>query len=248
MELAPGYTLDSDEIEFKGISPTEWEVELPQPRISRVDIASDEEPEVLDLPQVELSDSLPGLETAQVPGQTADTIEDSPHIRATKNGFFVAIDGNRSMKIDSERNGDRIDFFLEGITLPPDLVASSLGINQYGVSEIEFEQVDDSEAVISLNVSKDSPDWLATYSRIKGLLLVPKGKLPTSTTIAASPDSPASESMGATTPSDLPEQDEPNLIDEIELVGDDDRLLVHADNELAAVARSQQQRYLSNNY
>ena len=259
VELAPGYTLDSDEIEFEGVSATEWKVELPQPRVSRTETASNEDPEVLDLPQVELPDSLPGLETAELPeaelpevAETADlpettettettasttTISDSPHVRATKNGFFVAIDGNRKMKIDSERNGDRIDFFLEGITLPADLVAQSIGIEQYGVSQIEFEQVDDTEAVISLNVSDDSPDWLATYSRIEGLLLVPKGKLPNSTAVATTPNNVPSESIGETEGGDRPSvQGEPDLIDEIELTRDDTKLLIHANNELAAVA------------
>ena len=243
LELAPGYTLDSDDIEFEGISPTEWRVELPEPKISRIDTASNEDPEVLDLPEVEIPESLPGLETAEVPeseegSQTTanTTIDDSPHIRATKNGFFVAIDGNRKMKIDSERDGDRINFFLEGITLPDDLVSQSVGIDQYGVSNIEFEQGDDGEAVISLQVDENSPDWLATYSRIEGLLLVPKGKLPSST-VATTTDSAESESIGETEPSSrLEEQNELNLISEIELEEDDDRLIVRADNELAAVA------------
>lgn len=239
LELAPGYTLDSDEIEFEGVSPTEWRVELPEPKISRIDTASNEEPEVLDLPEVEFPDSLPGLETAEVPttkATTDTTIDDSPHIRATRNGFFVAIDGNRKMKIDSERDGDRINFFLEGISLPADLASQSVVIDQYGVSNIEFEQVDDTEAVISLDLKDNSPDWLATYSRIEGLLLVPKGKLP-STTVATTTDNSESEPIGETKPtSNLDTRDDPSLINEIELVADDERLIVHADNELAAVA------------
>ncbi len=238
LELAPGYTLDSDDIEFEGISPTEWRVELPEPKISRIDTASNEDPEVLDLPEVEFPDSLPGLETAEIPGSTAAdiAIDDSPHIRATKNGFFVAIDGNRTMKIDSERDGDRINFSLEGITLPADLASQSVGVNQYGVSNIEFEQVGDTEAMISLNLSDNSPDWLATYSRIEGLLLVPKGRLPSTTSVATT-DSAESESIGETERiSRADDRGEPNLISEIELAGDDERLVVRADNKLAAVA------------
>ena len=238
VELAPGYTLESDDIEFRSISATEWEVELPQPKVSRVDTARNQDPEVLELPQIELSDSLPGLETAEIPGASlATSLDSSPYIKATKNGFFVAIDGNRKMKIDSERNGDRIDFFLEGITIPEDLVSQSIGVEQYGVSAIEFEQIDDEQAVISLNVTKDSPDWLATFSRIKGLLLVPKGKLPTSTTIAVGSEDANTQPMGEVAPSDEQiEQDQPNLIDAIELTDNDTKLVVQADNELSAVA------------
>ena len=234
VELAPGYTLDSDDIEFKSISPTEWEVELPEPKISRVDVADSGDAETLELPQVELPESLPGLEDADVPSTA--TVADSPHIKATRNGFFVDISGNRQIKIDSERNGDRIDFTLEGITLPEDLIDQSVGVEQYGVSAIEFEQISDSEAVMSMVVDETSPDWLATFSRIKGLLLVPKGKLPTST-IAASPDESQAELIGETTPSNVEAAtDKVNLISEIELTDDDTNLRIHAENELAAVA------------
>ena len=233
VELAPGYTLDSDDIEFEGISATEWEVKLPEPKVSRVDVADSSDAEKLELPQVELPESLPGLEDAEAP-RTA-TVADSPYVKATKNGFFVNLDGNRQIKIDSERNGDRIDFILEGITLPEDLIARAVEVEQYGVSTIEFEQVSDSEAVMSLMVDDTSPDWLATFSRIKGLLLLPKGKLPTSTIAAA--DEGQAESMGETTPSNIEAvTNEVNLIDEIELADDDRNLRIHAENELAAVA------------
>jgi N-acetylmuramoyl-L-alanine amidase len=34
IELAPGYTIDPERVEFRGLTPTEWTVELPSPRIS----------------------------------------------------------------------------------------------------------------------------------------------------------------------------------------------------------------------
>lgn len=235
VELAPGYTLDSDEIKFKGVSPTKWEVEFSKPRASRINIANNGDSETLDLPQVDLPNSLPGLEGADIPRATV--VSNSPHIKTTKNGFFVDIDGNRQIKIDSKRNGDRINFILEGITLPDDLVDQSVGVNQYGVSQIEFEQVSDDEALMTLMVEEGSPDWLATFSRIKGLLLIPKGKLPTSTTVASSSGESQVESIGATQPSSIEESpQELNLIDEIELTDDEANLVIHADNELAAVA------------
>lgn len=249
VELAPGYTIDSDEIEFRGDSPTQWTVEIPQPRVSRFDTtASNDDSDAidLDLPEVEMPSSLPGLEEAEIPSEsiasqvTSNQVTSSPHIKATKNGFFIAIDGNRKIKIDSERDGDRIDFFLEGITLPSDLVSQSVGVNQYGVSTIEFEQVNDSEAKMSLTVAEDSPDWLATFSRIKGLLLVPRGQLPTSTTVAtASEDSPPDELEVLEPLISKENKDEFSLIDQIELADDDTKILVRGDNELSAVASRQ---------
>ena len=238
VELAPGYTLDPDDIEFKGKSATEWEIELPDPQVSRIDTAQSDR-QILELPQVELPDALPGLEAAEVSGSDTTvtaTTNSSPHIRATKNGFYIAIDGNRQIKIDSERNGDRIDFFLEGISLPPDLIDQAVGVNQYGVSSIGFEQPDDEQAVMSLKVTEDSPDWLATFSRIQGLLLVPKGKLPTST-VASSTEDPNAEPMGATNPeAESDNLAQPNLINSIELTDDDTKLLLNGERPVAAVA------------
>ncbi len=236
VELAPGYTIDADEIEFDGVSPTHWSVEFPQPRVARVTSDSNE-PEVLELPQVELPSQLPGLEEAEVsetdiPANTSS----SPHIKATKNGFYIAIDGNRKIKIDSERNGDRIDFFLEGITLPEDLDSQSVAVNQYGISTIEFEQTDDEQAVMSLSVTEDSPDWLATFSRINGLLLVPKGELPGG---AVADTSDLDESELADLSNQESSNQELSSIEEIELVNDDSEFLIHGDNEIAAVASRQ---------
>lgn len=248
VELAPGYTLDSDEIEFRGDSPTQWTVEIPQPKVSRFDPGRDDEndPIALDLPEVELPDSLPGLESAEIPRNnnasdvTSKSITSSPHIRATKNGFFVAIDGNRKIKIDSERNGDRINFLLEGITLPPDLISQSVAVEQYGVSTIEFEQIDDSKAKMSLKVAEDSPDWLATFSRIKGLLLVPRGQLPTSTTVATTPEASPSEELEELEPLTTEEnREEFNLIDQVELADEDTKILIRGDDQLSAVSSRQ---------
>ncbi|PSB10690.1 N-acetylmuramoyl-L-alanine amidase [Pleurocapsa sp. CCALA 161] len=235
VELAPGYTLDADQIEFDDISPTHWQVEIPEPEVSRV-AATNQDPEILELPEVDLPTQLPGLETAAVnpvdpvepvsADTSSDTPSSSPYVKATSNGFFIDIDGNRKIKIDSERDGDRLDFSLEGITLPVDLADQSVAVNQYGVATIDFEQQDD-QAVMSMELTDESPDWIATFSRIKGLLLVPKGELPNSTAGVA--DAPL-----VTAESQAPEAKELNLIEEIELV-DDTQLMINGDRELSAV-------------
>ena len=227
VEWAPGYTVDADDIKFEGVSPTHWTVEIPEPKVSRV-TSNNKDPEVLELPQVELPTAVAGTGSS-----STTTVVNSPHIKATKNGFFIGIDGDRQIKIDSERNGDRIDFVLEGITLPTELVSQSVAINQYGVSTIEFEQ-DSDRALMSMSVEKGSPDWLATFSRIKGLLLVPRGKLPN--TNVASSDAASPEPV-AVTPADS-NNEEISAIEKIELV-DESEFIVHADKELSAVASRQ---------
>lgn len=232
VELSPGYNIDADEIEFRDVSPTHWEVEIPEPEVSRVVSSDDGDPQELELPQIEMPTALPGLEEVQSPVATRTG---SSHIKATNNGFFIDIDGNRQIKIDSERDGDRIDFFLEGITLPDELVAQSIELDRYGVSSIEFEQTDDEEAVMSLTVTEDSPDWRATFSRIKGLLLIPTEKLPTSTTAANTADF---QSEATETEPELELGAELSSISSIELV-DDAEFLINADDELSAAVSRQ---------
>jgi len=231
VELAPGYILDADQIKFDDVSPTHWEVEIPDPEVTRV-AANNADPEVLELPEVDLPTKLPGLEDSTVNSADAPSATSSPHVKATSNGFFIDIDGNRKIKIDSERNGDRIDFSLEGITLPDDLVSQSVAVNQYGVSTIDFEQTGDEQAVMSMKVTEESPDWLATFSRIQGLLLVPRGELPNSTGGVRDVPVPAQ-----TTESEVDDSNkQPSLIEEIELVDDSTQLIVHGDQDLSAVA------------
>jgi N-acetylmuramoyl-L-alanine amidase len=229
VELAPGYVLDADQIKFDDVSPTHWEVEIPDPEVTRV-AANNLDPEVLELPEVDLPTKLPGLEDSTVNTADAPTVTSSPHIKATSNGFFIDIDGNRKIKIDSERDGDRIDFSLEGITLPQDLVSQSVAVNQYGVSTIDFEQTGDEQAVMSMKVTEESPDWLATFSRIQGLLLVPRGELPNST--GGIPDAP----LKTAAPEAVDSNEQPILIEEIELVDDSTQLIIHGDHDLSAVA------------
>lgn len=229
VELAPGYTFDADRIKFDDVSPTHWEVEIPDPQVSRIAVG-DRDPEVLKLPEVELPDSLPGMEDTAVTTANSINLASSPHVKVTRNGFFIDIDGNRKIKIDSERDGDRIDFLLEGITLPEALVSQSVTVNQYGVSTIDFAQTGNEQAVMSMRVTEESPDWLATFSRIRGLLLVPRGKLPNST--AGIPDAPYETRESATSTNN----EELNLIEEIELDNDDTKLIIHGDRELSAVA------------
>ena len=228
VELAPGYTIDADEIEFDDVSPTHWEIELPQPQVSKV-ATSDRDPEVLDLPEVDLPEvdlptELPGLEDTSV---AQDAVVESPHVKATKNGFFVNIDGNRKIKIDSERDGDRINFKLDGITLPEELAGQSVAVNQYGVTTIDFEQTEDESALMSMQVTEESPDWWATFSRINGLLLVPRGKLPG--TIADNSEESTSEAEES-----VDSNAESSLINEIEF-NDDLELIVRGDDNLSAV-------------
>ena len=203
VEIAPGYTLDPLQVKFKGTSPNQWTVELPSPRIEplsssrrRSNSDNQEEPQIIEIEPQSPSISarpLPRLKSprrSRIPdtiplkpqssnaaiATNPDLINNSPYVKPTRNGFFIGIDGNRDNQVYSRRSGDRttIDFDLEGITLPSSLIAKAVAVNQYGVKQIEFTQTSSNQARMTLKVNSDSPDWNASFSRIRGLILVPK--------------------------------------------------------------------------
>ena len=201
VELAPGYTLDPQQVQFKGISPNQWTVNLPSPKIeprsssSLGSNSSRQEPQIIEIaPQSSLASTpnpkinpsrssiivdsrLPQPKPIQRNIAASNVpLTHSSYVKPTRNGFFISLDGNRNNQVFSRRSRDRttIDFELEGVILPADLASKAVTVNQYGVSQIEFAQIAPNQARMSLKVNKESPDWNASFSRIRGLVLVPK--------------------------------------------------------------------------
>jgi N-acetylmuramoyl-L-alanine amidase len=248
IELAPGYTIDPQEVKFRGLSATQWTVDFPSPRIeplSRVSRLSSQG-QSIEIPAItsntisastrritpvaDTSSTLSRQITpvADTPSATINhvtSVADSSYVTATRNGFFIGIDGNRNYDIQKSRDRDGINFDLEGILLPQDLASQAVAVNQYGVSSIEFTQTSTSppQARISLKVGEDSSDWLATFSRIRGLILVPRGGV--SSAIGSSERIPTALSVGKTT------------INAIELTDGDSQLLISANQNVTATTQ-----------
>ncbi len=237
IEFAPGYTIEPQEIKFRGLSPTHWTVELPQPRIAAVTATTrSSPPEVLELPSFDPNPPLPKPESAAVDNSSTASVIDSPYVKPTRNGFLIDIYGSRKNQPVYNRDGDLLEFDLKGITLPADLVSKSVAVNQYGVSEIEFAQTSTSppEARMSLKVREDSPDWLATFSRIRGLILVPRGKLPASHISTSQIKKPAEPQPANGIVIDKPTT-KVTVINKVELIEDDTQLRIRGNRDLTAV-------------
>ena len=186
VELEPGYTIDPQQVEFRGMSPTQWTVNLPSPQASDTLPPPASEP---DTPTLEESSTPP------LPIATVESESSSEAVQVTRNGLLIELDGSSENEIEVSRSRDRrsIDVELPGTTLPAHLESQALAVNSYGVSEIEFEQTSNSPPVahLTLNVSETSPDWQATFSRLGGLVLFPEGgtsaiaSSPTTTTVSS---------------------------------------------------------------
>lgn len=191
IELAPGYTIDFERIQLQDSANKNWTVEIPSPRIVTAATARRPLPPAntnnRPLNRQSLTRPLPPLKrplnvtpNSQLENNSRNVnrVSSSPYVKTTRNGFFVDIEGDRGNQVSSRRDGNKIIFDLEDVTLPQDLASQSIAPEQYGVESIDFTQTSSSSAQITLQVAPNSPSWLATFSRLGGLILVPRGDLP----------------------------------------------------------------------
>jgi N-acetylmuramoyl-L-alanine amidase len=204
LELAPGYTLDSKKIEFQGNSSTQWSVNLPRPSREAI-IPTDSSP----LTSSAINLTVPAAKNSSQAGVTSNdsNLASSSPLRVTRNGIFVNINGNNTNKVKVTRSSDRntIDLELENVTLPRELTSQTLPVNSYGVGGIQFSQASNDPPVarLSLQVNSDSPDWIASFSRFGGLVIVPKGGLGSlPSNVASNSDSDSSSSFRSNSDSD----------------------------------------------
>ncbi len=234
VELAPGYTIDPQQVKFRGISPTQWTINIPTPRIARTSQVTNPIPAA--------GNTLPPPRRTPLPSRTplrsvtpttnsdnTAVVSSSPYVKTTRHGFFIDLKGDRSNQIQFTRNGSTINFDLEDTSLPQDLTAKSLAVNQYGVREIQFSQTSSSQARISLKVTEDAPDWIATFSRIRGLILVPKRKLPNNSRVSLS--TPTKEDNTENSTNDV------TTVQALELSNNYTQMVIKSDRSL--IARSQ---------
>ena len=234
LELAPGYTVDLDQVELRSIANKRWTVELPNPKINNATTANrpisppstNERPlpplirEPLTKPISPLDNPATSEPQLENNSQNSNQTSSSPYVKATRNGFFIDIKGDRSNQVKTRQDGNKIIFDLQDVTLPDELVSQSVIPNQYGIEEINFAQTSSSTAQITLKLGSNSPNWLATFSRVGGLILVPRGELPNRN----KPEEPIAKN-----PSTNTNNSNPSTITAIAVAHDNSRLIIRSD-------------------
>ncbi|MDJ0580876.1 N-acetylmuramoyl-L-alanine amidase [Crocosphaera sp.] len=223
IELAPGYTVDPAKVKVRGLSPTQWTVELPDPQPIRTSTPR---------PNLRPNPPRPNPPTPapQLPLNTGpSSFQDNNSFEVTRNGLFIRLDKqgeNRDIKVEDrqEREAKTIEFTLPGTSFPKSLIGRTLPVNEYGVSDIKFEQPEPSQGRLTLRVSKDSPGWQAYYSRLGGLVLLPQGGIPKVRNLT--PPEPSPETTVN------PVQNENPTISAIELINNNGQLLIRADGPI----------------
>ncbi|MBR8831139.1 MAG: N-acetylmuramoyl-L-alanine amidase [Chlorogloea purpurea SAG 13.99] len=237
IEIAQGYTVDPQQVKIKGLSATQWVVDLPTPQ----PIAPAASPSPDNSPSPNSSSNRPSY---QAPNNSPPS-SGNDDFQITRNGLFVRLDRNgddRSIRVKRNRNGQKIDFELPTALLPRSLVGQTLPVNSYGVDSVRFEQ-SGQNARISMTVADNSPDWQGIYSRFGGLVLLPRGGLsalesnfPTSAPPSPSPSSPPD--TNPTPKSSLA------TITEMDLTGSNNFLLIRGDRPLRFTSRLLQNGFL----
>lgn len=171
VELAPGYTIDPNQVRFRGITARQWTVQLPAPTPLPADTA-------VNTPSGGTASSNQSGAATQIQG-----------VQVTPDGIFVRTNGG-APNLDVRRSSDRrqITVDVQGATLalaaPRDLLINRLGVNRVTLSQ---QQASPPVARITLSVDRSSPDWKASTSSVGGLVLLPTGNVASGSDDSASP-------------------------------------------------------------
>ncbi|PSB15953.1 N-acetylmuramoyl-L-alanine amidase [Phormidesmis priestleyi ULC007] len=163
VELAPGYTIDPNQVRFRGASPQNWTVQLPTPQLTSTPTSGN-------------PSSLPPIGSTN-PG-TAIGATQVQSIQPTPDGFFIRTSGGQP-QIRVQRTGDRRQTLVDlyGASISPSLSSRDFLVNRNGVSRVQVTQLQSSPSVVRLTLLMSSPssgDWQASASGSNGIVLLPQ--------------------------------------------------------------------------
>ncbi len=159
VELAPGYTIDPQQVKFRGADPTQWFVTIPTPqRISQQ----------------------PTPTPTPTPPQVSNENSSSYAFKVTRSGLVVSLAGQKidknDIRIRPDQRSGLVEISLRDITLPASLVGQTIPVTSNVVNQVQFNQESGNLANITLKVPKDGPKWNASFSsRLGSLLIIPRG-------------------------------------------------------------------------
>lgn len=217
IELSPGYTLDPEAIQIRGLTDRHWVVRLPRLEVQPAEATGD-------LPSRSMSSA-----DSAVPETTQ--IDD---IRTTSSGIFIQTSGRPAPEINVERDRRRnqIHFDLQNSTISPQLTERDRPVNLRGIRRLQIAPADAATTTrITLILEANSPNWSASPSSLGGVVIVPTG------TLVLQPGDRASSS--ASEPAQVrPSPERPSApgaiaqIQSISLSPDGNQLLINADRPI----------------
>ena len=182
IELAPGYTLDPQQVQVRGETSRRWFVQLPE-------LTTAEEDSPRSAPSSQRGDQQPSQFSNRVTAENDDdslsagqqTAKVQSNV-ATADGFFIRVSGetpkvrlSRSRPRDPKRT---ITLELPDSIIASDLTPASLPENRYSIESWDVSQ-SDSTVFITMTLGDDSPDWQTIGTEIgnslRGSSVLPEG-------------------------------------------------------------------------
>ncbi|VXD11761.1 N-acetylmuramoyl-L-alanine amidase [Planktothrix paucivesiculata] len=193
VELADGYTLDPQGVQFRGISPTQWTVQLPSPRSLGTPAPAPAPPPPtatrpsLPLPQTpSVRPPAPARVPAPLPQQTVNrSIPQQPQttlaqVEVRDNGIVLHTTGKMA-DIEFKQSQDRSWMTLDilGATLASRSNSTGKQVNRDGVTISQVTQLSSNPPVVRVTMStpKRSQNWQARSSA-GGIAVWPQGSTP----------------------------------------------------------------------
>ncbi|MEH1781937.1 MAG: N-acetylmuramoyl-L-alanine amidase [Nostoc sp.] len=190
VELTPGYTLDPKGVQFVATTGDRWTVQLPTPEAENAPSRNTEgQQEQAIATATSPRISTPGFPQRDIYNVVRTDSVNPPHnrpllarvtqiekLQVTGDGFFIATSGgNPQIQVNRSNDQKAINIDITGATLSPNLEQRDLSINRYGVSRIQFTQLQTSPSVVrlTLQVDENSQNWRATTSSVGGFVILP---------------------------------------------------------------------------
>jgi N-acetylmuramoyl-L-alanine amidase len=252
VEMADGYTLNPQAIRFRGISPTEWTVQLPTPQreTAATPPASTTASSRTRSPNSSSARSPNPPSSSSRSPSTPPPIDDQPpeaatqieEIRVTADGLFVRTRGAavEDVEVSRSRNRSRVTIEIPNAMLSSQIRDREVEINQFGVEQMELEQTEDETPSVRLSFEVDpsASDWRANPSNLGGIVILPPRGAATIADNRAPSRSVTSRStsQSGSSSSSQPEatEDEPAQIEGVELSEDGRRLIIQSDRPVSA--------------
>ncbi len=164
IELAEGYTLDPDQVQFRGSSPNQWTVQLPSPQ--------------REVRNASIQNPLPP------PPAVTGTSTLLQEIQVLNEGFILRTSGPTpeiNLRWSTDRTWVTLD--LPGVKLSPELAERMMAVDRLGVNRLEAIQVSDSPLLsrVLLNLNDTTRNWQAQVSDLGEVVIWPQGGTPPTT-------------------------------------------------------------------
>jgi N-acetylmuramoyl-L-alanine amidase len=188
VELRDGFTLDPQQVKFRGISPSEWIVDLPKPVSGGNQNPSSES----DGERLSIESSAPESKSVE-----ATVVQ---NVQVTADGFLIRTAGGRpQINFQQSRAGDIATLDIEGATLASGLSSQQPQANgKHGVDKIEVRQLPTEPPItrVTLRLKNSNTEWRASWSSLGGISLLPAGARQSATPRRLTVDPPARQAQG----------------------------------------------------